>query len=64
MVLFITTVYFSKEVVERLRRRPAIIAISTRISRLTFGDKLVKSLPILQFIDIYNYFIGDVDQAD
>ena len=64
MVLFITTVYSSKEVVKRLRRRLAIIAISTRISRLPFGDKPVKPLSILQFIDIYNYFIKGVDQAD
>ena len=64
VVLFMTTVHSGKEVVERLRRRPAIIATSTRTLRLPFGDEPVKSLPIPQFIDMYNHFMGGVDQAD
>ena len=64
MVLFMTTVHTGKEIVERLRRRPATTATNARTSRLLFGDKPVKSLAIPQFIDMYNHFIGGVDQAD
>ena len=64
MVLFITTIYIEKETVKRLRRGLAVTSINTRTSRLPFGDLLTKSLEIPQFIDIYNYFIGGVDQTD
>ena len=59
-----TTVHSGKDFVDRARRPPADTATNARTSRLLFGDVAVKKLAIPQFIDMYNHFMGGVDQAD
>lgn len=59
-----TTVDDGQTTVTRSRRRPPKTATNARTSRVIFGDEAVKELAIPQFIDIYNHFIGGVDQAD
>ena len=62
VVLFMTTVDDGQTTVTRPRRRPTKTATNARTSRAVFGDDAVKELAIPQFIDIYNHFIGGVDQ--
>ena len=51
-MLFITTILTSREIVKRLRRRPAKIAINIRTSRAIFSkDKARKELLIPKFIN-------------
>lgn len=64
VVLFMTTVHSGKETKERRRRRPAETATNARTSRLPFGDQAVKTPTIPKFIDMYNLFMGGVDQTD
>ena len=64
VVLFMTTVHDGKKHVLRQRRRPASTSTSARIARAPFGDQAVKDLFIPEFIDLYNHFMGGVDQAD
>ena len=59
-----TTVSNGRKIVKRLRRRPAKIAINVRTSRAMFDDEARKELPIPEFIDMYNYFMNSVDNAD
>ena len=48
----------------RERRRPAATSTNTKTSRVIFGDEAVKELNIPIFIDSYNHFINNVDNAD
>ena len=64
MVLFMSTVSNGKEIVKRLRRRLAKIAINARSSRAIFGEMTIKELDIPVFIDMYNYYINGVDNAN
>ena len=59
-----TTIDGGQTTVTRSRRRPTKTATNARTSRAIFGDDAVKKIVIPQFIDIYNHFIGGVDQAD
>ena len=64
VVLFMTTVHDGKEFVERDRRRPAKTATKAKTSRAVLGDDAMKRLKIPRFVDMYNHFMGGVDQAD
>jgi hypothetical protein len=48
----------------RHRKRPSTTSTSARTARAVFGAKSSKDLPIPQFVDNYNYHMGQVDQAD
>jgi hypothetical protein len=48
----------------RLRKRPKKTASNARITREPFGDNSTKFLPISNFIDDYNHYIGDIDQSN
>ena len=64
MVLFMSTVLDSIKRIICQRRRPAKTATNARISRIVFGDAVVKDLPIPNYIDMYNHFMNGVDVAD
>lgn len=65
MILFITTVSNDQQTIKRLRRRLIKIVINARISRAMFKlNKARKELVIPEFIDIYNHFMNDVNNAD
>ena len=64
MILFIITVSNNRKIVKRLRRRSAKIAINIRTSYTIFKDQVRKELSIPEFINIYNYFINRVDNAN
>ena len=60
-----TTVSNGRKKINRLRRRPAKTATNARTSRAVFGyDEARKELPISKFIDQYNHYMNDVDNAD
>ena len=60
-----TTVSNGQLIIKRFRRRPAKTATNTHISRAMFGpNKARKELTISEFIDMYNYFMNDVNNAD
>lgn len=63
-VLFITSYHDISLTVERLRRRPKKTSTNATTVRGIFGDQARKKLPIPQFIDDYNYYMGGVDIAD
>ena len=63
-MLFIITIDNSRKIVKRLRRRPSKIAINTRTSRAIFEEQVRKELSIPEFINIYNYYINRVDNAN
>ena len=64
MILFISIVSNSRDLVKRLRRRLAKIAINARTSRAIFKEITTKELDISAFINIYNHYINKVDNAD
>ena len=60
-----TTVSNGHLTIKRLRRRSAKTAINARISRAMFGlNEARKELAIPEFIDMYNYFMNGVDNAN
>jgi hypothetical protein len=59
-----TTAYFIKETISRLRKRPALTLINARIVRPVFGDAVRKWLNILLAIDAYNHRMNGVDRAN
>ena len=63
-MLFMSTVSNSIKKIVRQRRRPAKTATNARTSRMVFGDVVVKDLPILDYINIYNHSMNGVDMAD
>lgn len=64
VVLFMTTVSNGRKTVKRLRRRPAKTATNARTSKAMFGDQARKELPIPEFINMYNHYMNEVDNAD
>ena len=59
-----STVSNNRDIVTRLRRRLIKIAINARTSRALFLEKNVKELNIPEFINLYNYFMNNIDVAD
>ena len=64
MVLFISIVLNSQKIVRYLRYRLVKIATNVRTSRAIFKELATKELAISTFINIYNYYINGVDNAD
>ena len=64
IVLFIITISNSREIIKRLRRRPAKIVINTHTSHAIFGEMARKKLSILEFINKYNYYINEVNNTN
>ena len=52
------------EIVKRLRRRLAKIAINTYTSKAIFKEITIKELDIPVFINIYNYYMNKVDNTN
>lgn len=59
-----STVSDPRDTISRLRRRLAKIAINARTSRAIFEEESVKVLDIPVFIDMYNYYMNGVNNAD
>ena len=64
VVLFMTTVSNGRKTVKRLRRRSAKTATNARTFRAMFGDQARKELLIPEFINMYNYYMNGVNNAD
>ena len=64
MILFMSIVSNSRDIVIRLRYRSIKTAINVRTLRILFLEKDVKELDIFEFINLYNYFINSVDVID
>ena len=63
-MLFINTVHTGRKTVETLRRRPAKTSTNARISHTLFDNLTIKKLLISNFIDLYNYFMNNIDIID
>jgi hypothetical protein len=48
----------------RMRKRPKKTSLNAKIIYKPFKNKPIKILPILIFIDNYNYYIKGVDQSN
>jgi hypothetical protein len=59
--LGMTTRHLIEPKIDRLRKRPKKTALNTRITCKPFGENLIKVLPILTFIDDYNYYMGGIN---
>ena len=63
-MLFMITILNDRKTVNRLRRRSAKTVINIRTFRTMFEDQTRKELPILEFINMYNYYINEMNNAD
>ena len=63
-VLGMITAYNIKEIIPRLRKRPALTSTNARIVRPVFGDTVRKWLDIPLAINAYNHGINGVDRAN
>ena len=64
MILFIIIILNNQKIVKRLHRRLVKTAINTRTSRAIFKDQARKELSIPEFINIYNYYMNKMDNAN
>lgn len=69
VILFMSTVTNGLKRITRQRRRPGATSTNAHTSRKPFIDPdgkvaNVKALEIPEFIDLYNHFMGGVDQAN
>lgn len=62
--LTITIFATGVQLVEKLRRRPALASINKRPFEKAFGDKAIKLLGIPEIIDEYNRHKSEVDRFD
>ena len=58
------TISNDRKIVKRLRRRIVKIVINIYTSRVEFKEITIKELDISKFINIYNYYMNKVDNAD
>ncbi len=63
-MLFISTILNRRKTINRLRYRLGKIAINIYISRAIFREIIIKDLNILEFINIYNYYINGVNNIN
>ena len=63
-MLFMITVSNDQKTVKRLRRRSAKTVTNARTSRAMFGDQARKELSISEFINMYNHYMNEVDNAN
>ena len=59
-----STVSNGQKIVKRLRRRSAKTTTNAHTSRAIFEEMTTKELDIPVFIDIYNRYINEVNNAD
>lgn len=65
LLIFQSTAHTGKEdAVTRNRKRPSKTSSKAKTACQPFGDSPRKELPIPAFIDEYNHFMNQVDQAD
>ena len=64
VILFISTISNNRKTVKRLRRRLAKTVINARTFRAIFRKITTKELDIPKFINIYNYYMNEVDSTD
>lgn len=58
-MLFITTIFNGKEKVTRVYKRPYSIIV-----RKVFSNNIIKLLIIPLFIDLYNLYIGGINNTN
>lgn len=64
VVLFLTNATTGENWVIRERRRPPLTSTHANVTRKPFGEDAVKTLPIPENIDLYNYHKNAVDRFD
>jgi len=64
IVLFQSTMFDGQAYTIRDRKRPSKTSTSAKTARAPFGDKPRAMLSIPDFDDVYNHYMGAVDQAD
>jgi hypothetical protein len=62
LVLGISIVLDAKDSVNRNRKKPSVIFMLAKTTRVPFGrDEYIKSMSIPLFFDLYNYNINAID---
>ena len=64
IVLFQSTMFDDQIYTIRDRKRSSRTSISAKTARASFGNKSRAKLSISDFDDVYNHYMGAVDQAD
>jgi hypothetical protein len=64
VVLFQSTMFDGQAYIIRDRKRSSRTSISAKTARAPFGNKPRAKLSIPDFDDVYNHYMGAVDQAD
>ena len=64
IVLFQSTMFDGQAYIIRDRKRPSRTSTSAKTARAPFGNKPRAKLSIPDFDDVYNHYMGAVDQAD
>jgi hypothetical protein len=65
LVLGISIVLDTKDSVNRNRKKPSVISMLAKTTRVPFGrDEYIKSMLILLFFDLYNYNMNAIDRGD
>ena len=64
MIFFISTISNSEKKIRRLRRRLVKIVTNARTFRAIFKEITIKELNIPVFINMYNYYINKIDNAN
>jgi hypothetical protein len=63
-VLIMSFIFSSDDKVVRLRKRLKETSFKAKTSRVSFGEEAVKELSIPVIADIYNYYMGAIDEFD
>jgi hypothetical protein len=65
LVLSMSIILDTKDSINRDRKRPSVISMSTKTTRAPFErDEYIKSMSIPLFFDLYNYNINTIDRGD
>ena len=64
MVFFINTISNGQKKMNRFRRRSVKTITNICIFRVVFGEMIIKKLDISVFIDMYNRYMNEIDNAD
>ena len=59
-----STVSTETKTMKRMRKKSIKINTNAKTFRIVFDDMTMKELIILDFIDLYNHFMNDVDVAN
>lgn len=63
-MLFIIIVNNDRKIIKRFRQRFSKTITNARIFRIVFEEKIRKELFISEFINMYNYYMNEMNNVD